>query len=364
MAEDLRRDSLTVVVGSGGVGKTTVAAALGINASRVGEDCLVMTFDPSMRLKDALGVGEEATRAPVRVPLEAPGRLEASLLDARTAFDRLVGRYAPDERARARILENRFYRHLAGRLAGILEYMAVERLYEVATEGRYGKVVLDTPPTAQALDFLEAPARIVGFLESGAVRLATRDWFDAEGRLRPTRRLGPLGRRFERFLDDIVGLDLLRDMAEFFQAFGPLFEGFRQRAAEVERLLRSEQTVFVLVTGPESERIPETLFFARKLREAGHRVGALIVNRVHPDFGPVGSARPGDDGGLLLRWLGERDRRGLDELRSLVTADLLIDLPLLAREPVDLDSLRRLGLEVERRLLDASRRDRSSDTSS
>jgi len=332
------------------VGKTTVAAALGLEAAREGADTLVMTFDPSMRLKDALGVGERATRAPVRVPLELPGRLEASLLDARTTFDRLVDRYAPDERARTRIFENRFYRHLAGRLAGILEYMAVERLYEVADEDRYDRIVLDTPPTAQALDFLEAPGRIVGFLESGATRIAMKPWFDEQGRLRPTRRLGPLGRRFERFLDDIVGLDLLRDMAEFFQAFGPLFDGFRQRASDVESLLRSERTTFVLVTGPERERIPETLFFARKLGESGYRLRALIANRVHPDFGPAIGAAGDDPGAVLLRWLGQRDRRGLDEMRSLLPRDRLIELPLLPDEPVDLDSLRQFGLKISDRL--------------
>jgi len=274
---------LLIFVGAGGVGKTTLAAAVGVVSARAGRDTLVMTFDPSLRLKDALGVDQEAKEHPVRVDLEATGELHASLLDARRTFDRLIERYAPDSEARNRVLGNRFYQHLSGGLGGILEYMAVERLFEVATAGRYRQVVLDTPPTRQALDFLEAPARIVGFLDSGALRVALRPWFDEQGRLKATSRLGSLGRRAERFLDEVVGLDLLRDMAEFFQAFSPLYEGFRERASQVEELLRSPKTRFVLVAGPGEERIPDTLFFARRLQQAGYHLGPIVVNRVHPE---------------------------------------------------------------------------------
>ncbi len=354
-ARDPRRHRLVVVVGAGGVGKTTIAAALGVNAAREGRRTLVMTFDPSRRLKDALGVGEEAAQRPVRVALEAPGSLEASLLDARLTFDRLIERYAPDEEAARRILNNRFYHHLAGSLAGILEYMAVERLYEVARDERYERIVLDTPPTAQALDFLEAPDRITGFLDSGAVRLATRSWFDEHGHLRPTTRLGYLGRRFERLLDDVVGLELLRDMIEFFQAFDPLYAGFRGRAGQVRDLMRSPDTLFVLVAGPGRERIAETMFFARKLEEAGYRLGPLVVNRIHPapdDAAAASAARPDlRDGAGLMRWLGRRDRRGLDELGTLLGPGRRpAGLPLMPRPPVDLAGLEALRRELVRRL--------------
>ncbi|HEX2252288.1 MAG TPA: ArsA-related P-loop ATPase [Thermoanaerobaculia bacterium] len=357
---------LIVVVGSGGVGKTTLAAALGLTAARDGRDTLVMTFDPSLRLKDALGVGEEARDRPVPVALGdagegrageggAVGRLDASLLDARRTFDRLVERYAPDEAARRRILDNRFYAHLAGSLAGILEYMAVERLWEVASEGTYRQVVLDTPPTRQALDFLEAPSRIVGFLESGALKVALRPWFDDAGRLKGSSRLGFLGRRFESFLDEIVGLDLLRDMAEFFQAFEPLYGGFRERARQVEELLRSPRTLFVLVSGPGEERIADTLFFARRLGEAGYHLGPIVVNRVHPQVSGPLPGLPEDpctpDGRALLAWLGERDHRGLAHLRGLVPQGRpLVALPLLRREPTDLASLEAVGRELLQRL--------------
>jgi anion-transporting ArsA/GET3 family ATPase len=352
------RHPLVIFVGAGGVGKTTLAAALGVASARAGRDSLVMTFDPSLRLKDALGVGEEARLREVRVDLEADGQLFASLLDARRTFDRLIERYAPDAEARARVLGNRFYQQLSGSLGGILEYMAVERLFEVAGDGRFQQVFLDTPPTRQALDFLEAPSRIVGFLDSGALRVALRPWFDNEGRLTATARWGGLGRRAERFLDEVVGLDLLRDMAEFFQAFSPLYAGFRERAAQVEELLRSPRTLFVLVAGPGEERIPDTLFFARRLQQAGYRLGPIVVNRVHPEPPEPGSpAVPGLVGGLeLLAWLGERDRRGLAQLAQLLSpGQPLVDLPLRPEEPTDLASLADLGADLEERLADWQR---------
>jgi anion-transporting ArsA/GET3 family ATPase len=343
---------LLIVVGSGGVGKTTLAAALGVVAAQEGRDTLVMTFDPSLRLKQALGVGEEARDHEVEVALGAAGKLSASLLDARRTFDRLVARYAPDEAAAARIVGNRYYQQLSGSLGGILEYMAVERLFEVARSESYELTLLDTPPTRQALDFLEAPARIVGFLESGALKVALRSWFDDDGHLKATSKLGFVGRRAERFLDEVVGLDLLRDMAEFFQAFAPLYQGFRERAAKVEELLRSPRTLFVLVSGPGEERIPDTLFFARRLLQAGYHLGPIVVNRVHPPVpggAPRGTPAPGDGRGLLA-WLGERDRKGLDELRQLLPAgQVVVDLPLLPDEPTDLASLAEVGKELVRR---------------
>lgn len=372
---------LVVVVGSGGVGKTTLAAAIGLRSARSGQDTLVMTFDPSLRLKDALGVTEEARDREVAVPVEeagvTSGRLDASLLDARRTFDRLVERYAPDDDARRRILGNRFYRHLAGTLSGVLEYMAVERLFEVAKEGRYGQVILDTPPTRQALDFLEAPSRIVGFLESGALKIALRDWFDADGHLKAATGWKFLDRKLESLLDRVIGLDFLREMLEFFQAFGPLYDGFRERAHDVEELLKSERTLFVLVAGPGEERIPDTLFFARRLQEAGYRLGPIVVNRMHPDFpaeeerlrrsssgltGEELAAGCAADGRSLFAWLGAEDRRGMEQLRSLVSErQAVIGLPLQPEEPTDLEALDRLGEELLSRLPAGDAATRHSD---
>jgi anion-transporting ArsA/GET3 family ATPase len=355
---DLRsgKPPLVVVVGSGGVGKTTLAAALGLVSAQQGIDSLVMTFDPSLRLKDALGVGlaAEDEEIPVVLPPAAgeSGVLNASLLDARRTFDRLIISEVQDERERQRILGNRYYQHLAGHLGGILEYMAVERLYEVAQEGRYGRLVLDTPPTAQAIDFLEAPQRIVSFLDSGALKIALKPWFDEKGHLRGKFGLSFLAKPLEQFLDKIVGLQLLRDMSEFFQAFEPMFEGFRDRAREVEKLLRSPETVFVLVTGPGEARIPDTLFFARRLKEAGLRLGPIVVNRVHPHYVPAGAEKEELREGLeLLEWLGASHRKGIIELRRLLPPDqVVVELPLEAGEPTSLEALAKFGHDFQARL--------------
>ena len=344
---------LVVVVGSGGVGKTTVAASLGLLSAREGKKTLVMTFDPSHRLKDTLGVGEAARDREVTVEAEPSGKLHASLIDTRRTFDRLVRRYAPDDDARERILNNRFYTNLAGNLAGVLEYMAVERLFEIAEEGRYEQVILDTPPTRQALDFLEAPERVVAFLESGALRIALKDWFDDEGHLQVAARLKLLRKGIEAFFDRLVGLDVLRDMSEFFRAFEPLFTGFRGRAVEVGKLLRSSETLFVLCAGPGEEKIPDAMFFARRLRETGHHLGPIVVNRLHPRFESDGATAPGlgPDETALLTWLGERDRRGLDALRALLPSESpLLALPVLPGEPTDLPSLAEIGALIRREM--------------
>ncbi|HSE26941.1 MAG TPA: ArsA-related P-loop ATPase [Gemmatimonadales bacterium] len=344
---------LVVVVGGGGVGKTTLAAALGVVSAEAGTDTLVMTFDPSRRLKDALGVGDDTGDREVPAPLDAPGRLDVSLLDARATFDRLVARYAPTPEAAERVYRNRFYRDLSGSLAGILEYMAVERLFEVASGGAYRRVILDTPPTRQALDFLEAPDRVVGFLDSGAVKLALAPWFDRAGRFRRPPGFALARKGAEAVLDRIIGAGLLRDMAEFFEAFAPLYGGFRERAEAVRALLRRRDTVFLLVGGPGEARVPDTMHFARRLRDGGHHLGAVAVNLVHPMVPPVPPDTPPAvrDGLALLAALGDRDRRGLAALRGLLgPARPPVALPLRPDPPGDLPALADLGRELLRRL--------------
>lgn len=335
---------LLIVVGAGGVGKTTLAASLGLHAAGAGHDTLVMTFDPSRRLKDALGVGHAAGDTPVPVAAQTRARLDASLLDARATFDRLISRHAPDKAAADRILRNRFYAQLAGGLAGILEYMAVERLFEVAGERRYARVILDTPPTRQALDFLQAPERIVQFLDSGALKVAMRNWFDDKGRLRAgTSRL--LGRGLEALLDRLIGLGLLREIAEFFQAFGPLYEGFRTRALAVQTLLRSDRTRFLLVAGPGRERTADTLFFARKLAEARCTLAAVVINQVHPAAGLPQRGKDTSRGGgaAIVAALAERDRRSVAAIRQLMASQPVAAMELMAEPPTGLPALAALG---------------------
>jgi anion-transporting ArsA/GET3 family ATPase len=339
---------LLVVVGAGGVGKTTLAAALGLASAADGARTLVMTFDPSLRLKDALGAGEEAVERAVEVRANTAARLDVALLDARSTFDRLIRRYAPAPAVAERIFKNRFYANLAGNLAGILEYMAVERLFEVASERSYDRIILDTPPTRQALDFLQAPDRIVNFLDSGAVKLALKPWWDEGGGL------GGLGLRIaargaEEIADRVLGKRLLRDVVEFFRAFAPLYDGFRDRATEVRKLLRDKDTLFALVAGPGPDRIPDAMFFARKLAESGHRLGPVVVNQVHPEprRAPApGAPNPGD-GLALLAYLGQRDARGVAELTQLLAGKHpLVAVPLEPSPPSTLPALKRLGQRV------------------
>ncbi len=348
---------LIIVVGAGGVGKTTLAAALALEKARSGDETLVMTFDPSLRLKDTLGIGNHEEADEIEVDAGTPGRLTASLLDARRTFDRLIETYAPDETVRRRILSNRFYDHLGGSLAGMMEYMASERLFEVSQDERFDTIILDTPPTRQALDFLQAPERIVGFLDTGGPQWAAKNWFDDEGRLRATRKLGLIGRNVEAFFDRMVGLELLRDMAEFFQAFAPFFDGFRERALEVQRLLKSDRTVFVLVSGPGPQRVADTLFFARKLEEAGYNLGPIVVNRVHPGTIREGTPPPGaeNDGRKLLRWLGSRDAEGVRDLEDLLgESHPLAVIPLRSDEPTDIEALGELGCTLTEEIGEAS----------
>lgn len=339
MSNGLLQGRLIVVVGAGGVGKTTLAAALALQSARAGQRTLVMTFDPSLRLKDALGVGESAKDEPVPVTGVGQGALDAALLDAKRSFDRLIRTYAPDAAAAERIFSNRFYRDLAGNLSGILEYMAMERLFEMKARGCYDRIILDTPPTRQAMDFLQAPERMMHLVDNKAIRFALDPWWDGEGRKSLPFRI--LARGALDLSDRIIGRRFLLDVVEFIRAFAPLFEGFRSRAGEVSDLLRSGDTRFLLVAGPGPDRVPDAMFFLRKLKESGHRLGPILVNQLHPD--PAGAS--GDAPGLsLLRFLADRDRRGLALLRSLFTdGQEILPVGLEPIPPTDLEGLSRFS---------------------
>ena len=279
VAELVAGRSVLVCCGPGGVGKTTVAGALAVEAARRGRRAVVVTIDPARRLADALGL-DTLTDTPRQVDGDWPGQLWALMLDARSTFDSLVRKYAPDREQADTILANRFYRNIAGALSGTQEYMAMEKLFELHGDDRFDLVVVDTPPTRNALDFVEAPRRLVRFLDNRLFRLLM---LPARTGIRA---VNVATQALLRTIGKVVGSEVVTDAVTFFQAFEGMEDGFRQRAAAVSRLLVDEATAFVLVASPRRDAVRETEFFAEKLVDAGISVHALVVNRMHPRFSP------------------------------------------------------------------------------
>ena len=269
--------SIVICCGSGGVGKTTVAAALALEAAMFGRHACVVTIDPARRLANALGVSS-LTNAPSEIEGPWPGSLSAVMLDAKSTFDDLVERYSGDKAQAERIMRNRLYRNLTSALSGTQEYMAAEKLYELHSEGRFDIVVVDTPPTHNALDFLDAPGRLTRFLENRVFRLL----------LLPTRAylraVSVATRTLLKGIARVAGSEMVEDAVAFFQAFEGMEEGFRERAAHVEKLLSDPGTAFVLVASPRRDSVEEANHFAAKLAESSIPVESLIVNRVFPRF--------------------------------------------------------------------------------
>ena len=283
---------ILIVVGSGGVGKTTTAATLALLAALQGKKVLVLTIDPARRLADALGLkelGHDIQQVPAeklalvaaqrRAAAVAGGRLDAMMLDQRRAFDEIMFRYAQGAELQQRIQRNAIYQQIASSLAGSHEYAAVSKLYELYTEGGYDLIVLDTPPTENALDFLDAPDKL-----SQAVESPTMQWI-----IKPTAQAGTWGLRVIgmggafvlRGLAKFVGSRFLDQMAEFFVEFSQVFAGFRERSLKVQELLRRPEVAFVLVCSPEPMSIDEALYFHERLRRSQMSIGACVVNRVH-----------------------------------------------------------------------------------
>ena len=287
----IEQKRIVVCVGPGGVGKTTTAAALGATAARLGRKTLVCTIDPAPRLADALGVGglgpeprpvpAEACRV-LGIPEEGAGRLFAVRLDTARAFARLVDEQVADPEMRRRIFDNAIYRQVTTSLTGSQEYAATLALYELAREGSYDLIVLDTPPTANALDFLDAPKRIAAAVSSPAL-----SWFarpsEASGLKRLSlRRLRAGGAIVLRRLAKLVGSRFLDDVGAFLTDFQQVLGGFLERAKAVDLLLRSPDTAFLLVLVPAVAAVDEALYFHGRLREAGVPLSAFIANRVQP----------------------------------------------------------------------------------
>jgi anion-transporting ArsA/GET3 family ATPase len=325
---------LAVCVGPGGVGKTTVAASLALGAALGGARVLVCTIDPARRLANALGLGALGN-VESRVPdhkfgeagLRPKGELHAMMLDVKRTWDDLVTRHAPDPARRERILRNRLYQQMSSALAGSQEYMAMEKLYELATDRDYDLVVLDTPPTAHALDFLDAPDRILDFLGNETARALLAP-AAAAGRI--GLRLAQLGGGYiAKTLARFTGQEMLGDLGDFLQSFQGMYDGFKERAAAVRALLAEPQVGFFLVTTPAPVAVDETLAFHDRLHAESMPIAGLVANRVTPTLWP-GGPLPGAD--ALARALGpaakasapdlpERLARTLAEHEALAEAD-------------------------------------------
>lgn len=315
-----------VCAGTGGVGKTTIAAALAIQAARNGRRTLVLTIDPARRLANALGLSALGdVPQPVELPKAKGGAaLHAMMLDPKPTFDRLIKRLTEDEETRRRIFENGIYQHVSEALAGSAEYAAMEQVHELLHSEEYDLIVVDTPPADHALDFLRAPGRLRDFLESRFVSALVRPALSAS---RFSMRLfaRPLHRMFS-LLERIAGGGFLDDLRDFLTAIDELAEGFRERAQRVEDVLRSEATGFVLISGAQAGSNQNTIEFLDELETFRVRLVGVVVNRLRPWVGSTAAQeileRCDED---TLAKDSERIREALDRNDSSRSEQTLID---------------------------------------
>lgn len=302
-----------VTIGTGGVGKTTVSAALGLEAARRGKRVLVLTIDPAKRLADALGIdalSHEPTRLSGVGSTDGDGSLSAMVLDTKRTFDDLVTRFSPDPESRERIFANPIYRDLTDSLAGSREYSAMAKLHQLTSNGEYDLIVLDTPPATHALDFLDTPRRLTGFFDSGFLRVLVH----------PAAAVGRTGFRLFRFgselvlkaLERITGFEFLAAISEFLLAFEAMLEEFTREAREVELLLRDRSCAFVLVVGPDPQQARGARSFWQRLESEHIRLAGMVLNRVH--VWPGGAPPPqldADERQGSVDWLQtELEKRG------------------------------------------------------
>ncbi len=358
---DLHAQSLVICLGPGGVGKTTISAALAVRAAMLGLAVDVMTVDPAPRLLDALGLEGDASE-PVDVSLDGirvsrrsaasnRARLRALRLDPKRTFDSIVAHYAMSDAARDAILENRIYRNLSGALAGVADYMAMEKLLELAANPATDLLVLDTPPATEAIDFLDAPRRLIELLNSRAVNLLGAP----DGLFRSQLRMVDIAARTVlAAFDRVTGLNLLSDVQSFVRSFDGMYEGFSTRAARAQDKLRASDTAIVIVTTAESSRIAQASEFIGALADARLRVSAMVVNRVLaelPDAAELMSARIAPSLKKKLKRnladyaaLKTREEVSLGALReSLPASAVLMVAPDLGREPRTVADLAEIG---------------------
>jgi anion-transporting ArsA/GET3 family ATPase len=313
-----------------------------------GKKVAVLTIDPAKRLANSLGLPELGNEERL-VEADVKGELWAMMLDPKRTFDEIVEWHAPDERTRDAVLSNPIYQELSNAVAGSQEYMAMEKLHELHQEGRYDLLVLDTPPTRNALDFIDAPKRLSAFIDSRALQL-----FTAPSVLG----LKVFGRGtglFFSVMKRATGIDLLQDLSAFFTSFGSMTEGFRERAEHVNALLADSRSAFVLVTSPRADAVDEAGWFHHRLLEAGLPFAGVVANRVHPEL-PKGD--PSGELAELLRdealaarvtltfgearRLAARDRANLAALKKRLGRKPMLEIPHLDDDVHDLAGLRRM----------------------
>ena len=356
------KKEVIVCAGAGGVGKTTVAAAIGLRAAIDGKKTAVLTIDPAKRLASSLGL-KDLSNEPTKVNkrkftsagIEPKGELWAMMLDTKTTFDQVVMQYAPTPEQAERIIANRFYRNISGTLSGTQEYMAMEKLYQLYGDGKFDLVVIDTPPTRNALDFLDAPRRMTDFFESRILRWFLLPYMKAGGGMMRVANVAAV--TFLRVVKRIVGAEVLEDTAEFFGNLEGMYEGFKQRARDVAALLKSNVTSFVVVTSPYEDSVTEATYFAARLDESDLPFGALVVNRVHPKIGDGIDVRArqisrleqaGEEARVLARLLENEEafmrvvrleEKNLENLARRIPRHQWVRVPYLEQEAVDLPGL-------------------------
>jgi anion-transporting ArsA/GET3 family ATPase len=346
LADALADRRAVIVAGTGGVGKTTSAATLAIALAQRGRRVCVLTVDPARRLASALGLDLEGGAREVAGPW--PGTLSAVQLDAGRTFEGLLERYGADPEALWSMRRNPIYRSLAGALGGTQEYMAVERVYELCSTGTYDVVVIDTPPTRNAVELLDAPERLLKFLLHPVIRALVV----------PTR-LSLRAASFAtaaivRSIGTVVGGEIVEDVLSFFKAFAGLHSGFVERARAVRDLLHDGSTAYVMVTTPRTDALEETEWFADQLRRRGVAVSGVIVNRVHPSYtGLDPESLPLSSGALGahldnlrdVERAARRDRAALSVLTASDVGAAVAEVPFLADPPTDVVSLARVAEE-------------------
>ncbi len=364
IAQLVEDKKLLVCVGSGGVGKTTMAASIGLWAARRGRKVLVLTIDPARRLANSLGL-ESIGNVESKIDIgDGDGELWAMMLDTKTTFDQLIERSAPDQETRDAILANRIYQTLSAHFSGSQEYMAGEALYDIVVSDRYELVVLDTPPAKNALDFLEASARLAKFLDPRILKIFLTPY--EERRFFGRFLIGTSALVF-KLLGLVFGKEFLDDFSGFLRHFEPMYEGFKERHEAVVALLQSDETAFLTVCAPNEPSMEVARFFNEELTRRKLNKGATIVNQVLPCSGEaldpnalLGESAsqlqaeflPGTAARLLarlgsshrrLRQHAHIERKLIDSIRSMMHHDqeLLVEVPRLEGEVHDLQSLQR-----------------------